>query len=176
MNKKLFLLILLIFVLMFIGCNEQDEPADQNDAKFLTYENTEQGVRIEYPETWTKSDFFLTPNTFIKFSFKESSLHLAAVPFEGSAPSDEEAALKQMEETYNYTYSKTFGESFKVLESKIITLDGNPALEYSFSTVILSKPVEQTQITSIKNNKIYMVVAVQPSETTQKMIDSFEFI
>ena len=47
-------------VLIFVGlggCGEKSsENGDNNESSFFSYENTENGISIEYPTTWNKYD------------------------------------------------------------------------------------------------------------------------
>lgn len=78
MKKVIVAVIIAIFL---AGCsqmaeiNEKVEADNKPEVKFLTYENAEYGVKIKYPEGWSKketpSDYrisFISPDTYSQFS------------------------------------------------------------------------------------------------------------
>jgi len=57
MKKQLVIvgIIAILLAVGFSGCEEKtSENGDSNEPGFYTYENTEKGISIEYPDTWNK--------------------------------------------------------------------------------------------------------------------------
>ena len=81
--------ILLLACVAISGCMEQTsengDTTEESEGGFFTYENVQYGVRIKYPDNWTKNEnyvansivtFFPDPNDTLKGSFSVSVLEL----------------------------------------------------------------------------------------------------
>ena len=57
MDKRFAIIGIIVILLSvgFSGCEEKSSGnGDNNEPGFYTYENTEKGISIEYPDTWNK--------------------------------------------------------------------------------------------------------------------------
>ena len=164
-------------------------PSDQNNTNgdFFTYQNSSEGIKIEYPTNWKKMDHadnasipshtieFLSPLT-ANDTFQEN-VFLRIDPF----PQD----LRELV-VAEVNGFKTHAVNFMLLESMPGVLASNPAqtLVFKYSNFLPKlNTLEAMVVLTVKNQKAYAISYVAESSkypeylsTVQRMIDSFRII
>lgn len=151
--------------------------------KLSPYENTEEGFRVGYPETWTRQnqdDFFATGVTFF-------------APLENDSDQFKERVSVLVENLDNDTsLAKYTNESITQIKklsdpgvgkAQVISLDHNEARKIVYRGEEHGYNVERMQTWSIKNNRAYVITyTAEPGSynaylpTVKKIIESFATI
>jgi len=146
---------------------------------FLVYENSDMGIRIDYPSDWTVDDPLLGVVDFY-------------APQDG--PDDDFAELMSvgieyltepvtLEEYVDVIVEELEFVGFSVTDSKSTTLADNPANQITILIEIEGLEIDLRQIATIKDETVYLVYMTTSPQTTskymptfEKMIDSFEIL
>ena len=164
------------------GTSSDDDNGNTTEEAFLTYENSDYGISVQYPESWSTyggEDIavgFLAPQDDFDDEFYETLIINAA---------DSEVSFTLDELTKGSIATiRTFVEEFALTESKPELLDGHPA-QYIHATGEQEETGAKMQIYSIwtlVDNRSYFLFFVgeydkyedQYAEIVQKMVGSFQ--
>ena len=173
-RRKIFGLGIFVILVSTLGVNHAF--AQEN---FLVYENSDMGIRIDYPSDWTVSDSLFGTVDFY-------------APQDG--PDDDFAELMSvvieyltepvtLEEYVDVVVEELEFVGFSVTDSKSITLADNPANQITILMEIEGLEIDLRQIATIKDETVYLVYMTTSPQTTskymptfEKMIDSFEIL
>lgn len=182
-RRKLGILLLLGMLGLYLtgGCLQQ-ENSSYKPKNFLTYENSFYGVRIKYPQEWTKTEgamgtvvMFLSPKQNDTDPFQEN-LNIIVQPLPASTTLN-----VVTEETINQV--KQLIQNATIIETTDTTLAGVPAYKLVYSGKMRDYTLKWMQIWAVKNNIMYSITYTAEIDSysyyldvIQKMIDSFEII
>jgi hypothetical protein len=154
------------------------------EVKFLPYENSTYGIRIQYPSSWTKQESQnQSSNDIVKFSSTARTAP-ASLAITGGKPAPQSIPLQLYINASIYALRQSF-DNFSLIESNATTLAGFPAYKIVYTGIIPSSGLELEfmQVLTIKDSKNFVITfGTLPTDfstylpTTQKMIDSFAFI
>ena len=163
-----------------IKFSEPTAPAKPTE-EFLTYENPAEGIKIQYPSSWTKDEsglnvvVFISPQESVSDMFQENT---------GIGIEDLSAQPMTLDQFTKLTVADIteMVSSENILESTATTLDGNPAHKLVYNRKSGADTYKFMQIWTIKNNRVYIISYVAETDNTYsnflvtltKMIDSFE--
>ena len=167
-----------------IGTSTSISTASANNSRFLTYQNLDFGIKMQYPSNWTKLEDNLLLHTIAAFSnihqnpYDFTNLTLAEVDLRVyNAPQNETSAK------LNIGQINTQGQVIiSHYQNGTTTLGGLPALKiisYFFGDVSLKEMQVWTFVPS-KNVLVELVYIAQPSKYSlylpivERMIDSVE--
>ncbi len=183
-KRKLGILLLLGMLGLYLtgGCLQQENSKFYKPKNFLTYENGSYGVRIKYPQEWTKTEgamgtvvVFLSPKQNDSDPFQEN-LNIIVQNLPASTTLN-----VVTEETINQV--KQLIQNATIIESTDTTLAGVPAYKIVYSGKMREYTLKWIQIWTVKNNKMYSITYTAEInsysyylDVIQKMIDSFEII
>lgn len=175
------ILIVLLSLILIIGCTPEEYPVKkspeisiQSDFElpndFLTYNNY--GVKIGYPNHWTKTDnpyekvivFFSSPLESSTDKFSENiNIVIEDVSFYYS----------NLDEYKDYTIKNMpkFVKNFKLISSSRVAINELPASEMVFSSRQEGIDLKQLQITTIKDNKAYILTYSAESDNYAQYLD-----
>lgn len=153
--------------------------ADIQNVPLSTYENSDYGIKIQYPETWSQVGpaggmvTFMSPLTDNDDNYRENvQIKVADHP---SSISLEELTR------FNINDLNATVKEFKLIESKSITLDGHPAHTIVYSGVYNNINFQSLAAWTVLDNRAYNIwfYGKQVEYETylpviQKMLDSFE--
>lgn len=182
--------VIIILLVLVISCTanapesklppkiKQSESARTTPSDFLTYENSDYGVKIKYPANWQQTeteDFivaFLSPKTDASGTIQEN-LGLTMNDLAGqylTLQDYNEIAIEQLRQTF---------PDINIIESGSIVLSNNPAHKVVFT----ASNLKFMQVWTIKYDLAYIwsFVSTESSYsnylgTIQAMLDSFEII
>lgn len=189
------IVVLVVIVLLLIGIFSFSEhvvpkstaqhiksTATGTSQKFLTYDNSADGIRIKYPSDWTKNSqiegaivVFLSP----KKSASDTSATL------GVSTEDLSKQPMTLEEytTLSLKNLNQFVTDAKILDSSATTLDGNSAHKVVYTAKQGQYTLKFMQVYTIKDNTAYVLSYIAEInkfndflDTAQEMIDSFKII
>jgi len=144
--------------------------------QFVTYDNSTQGIKIDYPKGWTVIEqglAFLSPKENDSDTFREG-LRVTG----GSVVNE---TIDKLAESVLRFYNSTM-KDFHLVESKDVIFHGNPAhvLIYTFS-IPGNGTLKAMDFGTIESNIIHVFQYVAQEDkfdsylpTIQKMIDSFK--
>jgi hypothetical protein len=154
------------------------------EVKFLPYENSTYGIRIQYPSSWLKEESHnQSSNDIVKFSSTARTAP-ASLAITGGKPAPQSIPL-QLYINASIDVLKHSFDNFSLVESNATTLAGFPAYKIVYTGIIPSSGLELKfmQILTIKDSKNFVITfGTLPTDfstyvpTIQKMIDSFAFI
>ncbi len=172
-NRNLFIAIILALLLFASSCSGNEPPAASET--FLTYENADYKIKIDYPSDWAKTEdteaviAFLSPKSGSSDDFREN-INLVMNDLSGqelTLDSYSQVVLEQLK--YAFT-------DMEVLESGYTTLSKNPA----YKVVYTKSNLKVMQVWAIRNDISYILTYTAREDTysnylssIQKMIDSF---
>jgi len=149
------------------------------DVGYSIYENSDMGLRVEYPSGTYIDDsvlgtvFFYAPLDEPNDNFNENILIITENLLEPIT----------LEEFVDLSVADLEFAGFSVTDSKPTTLDKNLAMEITISMEIEGQKIDQTQIVTIKDQTVYLIAITTLPQTTlrymptfEKMVDSFEFL
>jgi len=187
MKKQLMMagIIAILLSVGFSGCEESSENGDNDEPGFYTYENTEKGISIEYPDTWNKYENpQQVPGVLVLFSSpsteptKVGSLMISVLDLEGHMGMDwfKQAHIENL--SIQPTYS-----DFNVIYEDSAVLSDLPAYKIIFTFTQEGYTWRQLEIWTIKNNTLYFLMHQSDqayydtfTDIIDQMIESFEII
>jgi eukaryotic-like serine/threonine-protein kinase len=181
-TRCLIVIMMFTFLLLLpISCVNVPNPTP-TPTTTLTYENSAYGVKINYPQDWTKQEF--TSGQF--------SVHFTR-PMESATdiPSEEViiivldfSAQPMTLDEYTQVQIQRLGQlvpDSKIIDSTPTTLAGYPAQRMVYTMKIGQSDIKELNVYTIKNNKAYIISYLAQSSRysdflgiAQQMIDSFE--
>jgi hypothetical protein len=185
MKKQLVMvgIVVILLTVGFSGCQEKSsENGDNNEPGFYTYENTEKGISIEYPDTWNKyEDPQQVPDVLVLFSspsaepIKTGSLMISVLIIDSMAMDLFKQAhienLSILIPDFNITYEDS------------AMLSGLPAYKIIFTFTQDVYTWRRLEIWTIKDNTLYLLVhqADQANhnefiDIIDQMIESFKIV
>jgi eukaryotic-like serine/threonine-protein kinase len=144
--------------------------------QFVTYDNSTQGIKIDYPKGWTVIEQGLA---FLSPIENDSDTFRGGLRVTGGSVVNE--TIDKLAESVLRFYNSTM-KDFHLVESKDVTFHGNPAhsLIYTFS-VPGNGTLKAMDFGTIESNIIHVFQYVAQEDkfdsylpTIQKMIDSFK--
>jgi hypothetical protein len=151
--------------------------------QFLTYENTELGISIQYPSNWEKSVHLDNFVTFTAPPETDTRIYPAALGLKVQELSSQNIPLQEITKV-QMSELKRSNPDVKVLESTSTTFAGKPAHKIVFSAID-NKEVERKaiQVWTVIGNKAFLITyKAEPDKfssylpTIERMIDSFKII
>ena len=189
---KIYLILFGIFVtlmssLLLLSLHPNSQALAAQEQQFLTYENPELGISIQYPSNWEK---LVSLDNFVTFTAPpetDTRIYPAALGLkvqeltsssQNNIPSLQEITKVQMSDLKRST------PDLKVLESTSTTIAGKPSHKIVFSATD-NKEVERKAMqvwTVIGNKAVLITYKAEPDKfasylpTIERMIDSFKVI
>jgi len=176
--------ILLLACAAISGCMEQTsengDTTEESEGGFFTYENVQYGVRIKYPDNWTKNEnyvansivtFFPDPNDTLKGSFSVSVLEL-----------EESMGMEWFKQAHIENLSLLLTD-FNITYNASTTFAGfsGYTLIFTFRQGIYT--FKQREIWAIENNMLYLLTYSVDQNfypdyagVVEQMVDSFEVL
>ena len=154
------------------------------NAKFLTYENSTLGIKIQYPSNWTKQTA-RGGIAFVVLSIggnNNPEQFLAKLNVTGVKGFPPNVPLKAMADRIIDGY-RHFLNNFQIESYANSTLGGNNAIKivYRYADPKNNSSFMATDIATIKNDRLYVIQYYTQSPTNQsylpilhKMVDSFQ--
>ncbi len=156
--------------------NVTSNKSQISEDQFVTYDNSTQGIKIDYPKDWTVvTQFglgFFSPKENDSDTFREG-LIVSKGPHGNESIDTLAAGVLKI---YNSSLP-----SFKLIESKGLTIHGNPAQNLIYTFNPGNGTIKVLESGATENNSIYIFqYRAQENKfdsylpTIQKMIDSFK--
>jgi hypothetical protein len=151
--------------------------------QFLTYEDPELGISIQYPSNWEK---LVSLNNFVTFTAPpetDTRIYPAALGLKVQEVSSQNISLQEVTNVQISDLKKS-NPDLNVLESTSTTIADNPAHKIVFSATD-NKEVERKamQVWTVIGNKAFLITyKAEPDKftsylpTIERMIDSFKVI
>ena len=158
--------------------------------QFLTYENPDYDISIQYPNDWIPSEDNLLPHQVVTFSAPEVEVEESSVSSSIFVPADLIVAAPPLDspgmtidqfvdQFLNETYSSP--NEYKIIESTNATLAGMPAQKIVMYEYVGDRTAKVERTIGIQNGTAYMIKYVaEPGQystyypVSQRMIDSFQ--
>ena len=190
MNKLLLVMVslttsfILINSAIVLHVPTQVRAQSNNANNFQQYQNSNFGIKIQYPSDWKKQEnknYSVDNTEVVNFSSPISEDVVVSVDTVNSTtPTTTTTALKQYVNDSIISDLKT-SPNFKLLESNAnSTLGGNPAYSITYNNKDQNGPYKGMDIVTIKNGKAYDIsYTADPDrydsvlQTVQTMINSF---
>ena len=169
----------LMSTLLLLHLNSQALAQEQ----FLTYENPELGISIQYPSNWEK---LVNLDNFVTFTAPpetDTRIYPAALGLKVQELSSQNIPLQEITKVQMSDLKKS-NPDLNVLESTPTTIAGKPAHKIVFSAID-NEEVERKAMqvwTVIGNKAILITYKAEPDKflsylpTIERMIDSFKVI
>lgn len=151
--------------------------------QFLTYEDPELGISIQYPSNWEK---LVSLNNFVTFTAPpetDTRIYPAALGLKVQEVSSQNISLQEITKVQISDLKKS-NPDLNVLESTSTTIADNPAHKIVFSAID-NKEVERKamQVWTVIGNKAFLITyKAEPDKfssylpTIERMIESFKVI
>jgi hypothetical protein len=143
--------------------------------RFLTYQNSTYGIRIQYPASWEKEQPY-NVGTIVRFRSPLNSVFsiwIKLLPVTTTLSSDTAALISILKNQSSF-------DGFQLVNSNLIDIQGSPASKIVFSAKIRQFDIQGMDIITIKGNKEYgMVYTADKNQygsnlpIIQRMVDSF---
>jgi serine/threonine-protein kinase len=186
MKKKIFynvfLMAIIAAVIVISGCTKGTVSTTET-TNFLTYDNPADGVRIKYPNDWTKNS--QATGAIVAFSSPQpnaSNPPSAALGVTTEDLSTQPMTLAEYSELSIGNLKQSIPNA-EILDSSETTLDGNSAHKIVYTVTQGQSTFEFMQIWTIKDNTAYIISYVADInkyndflDTAQEMINSFEIL
>ena len=188
---KIYLILFGIFVtlmssLLLLSLHPNSQALAAQEQQFLTYENPELGISIQYPSNWEK---LVNLDNFVTFTAPpetDTRIYPAALGLKVQELSSSQNNIPSLQEITKVQMSdlKKSNPDLKVLESTSTTIAGKPAHKIVFSATD-NKEVERKAMqvwTVIGNKAVLITYKAEPDKfasylpTIERMIDSFKVI
>jgi hypothetical protein len=158
--------------------------------QFLTYENPDYDISIQYPNDWIPSEDNLLPRQVVIFSAPEIEVEESSVSSIIYVPADLVVAVQPLYspgmtmnqfvgQFLNETYSSP--NEYKIIESTNATFAGMPAQKIIMYEYVGDRTAKVERTIGIQNGTAYMIKYVaEPGQYStyfpiaQRMIDSFQ--
>ena len=169
----------LMSTLLLLHPNSQALAQEQ----FLTYENTELGISIQYPSNWEK---LVSLDNFVSFTAPpetDTRIYPAALGLKVQELSSQNIPLQEITKV-QMSNLKRSNPDLKVLESTSTTIADKSAHKIVFSAID-DKEVERkaTQVWTVIDNRAFLITyKAEPDKfssylpTIERMIDSFKVV
>jgi hypothetical protein len=153
------------------------------EVKFLPYENSTYGIKIQYPSNWTKQESQnQSSNLIVGFNSPPGSA-IGYLTKEGGRQVPQNISLEQYSNASINVVRQSF-PGFNMTESNATNLAGIPAHKIVYKSLTPSgREIELMQVWTIKGSKDFAITygALSKDFATylpiiQKMIDSFAFL
>jgi hypothetical protein len=182
--SPIIVIIILLGCVFISGCIDQtSENGDSNEPSFYTYENTEKGISIDYPATWTKYEnppqvegvLVLFTSQSVEPT-KIGSLMVSVLDLEGYMDMDwfKQAHIENLSILHT---------DFTIIYEDSAMLLGLPAYKIIFTFTQDLYTWRQLEIWTIKDDMLYLLVhqvdQANHNEFTdiiEQMIGSFEML
>jgi len=185
MKKQLLIVVIMLVLLAvgFSGCEEKSsENGNNNEPDFYTYENTEKGVSIEYPDTWNKYENPpQVPDVLALFSSpsaeptKTGNLMISVLIIDSMTMD-----LFKQAHIENLSVLLT---DLNIIYEDSATLSGLPAYKIIFTFTQDLYTWRQLEIWTIKDNTLYLLVHQSDqanhnefTDIIDQMIESFKIV
>lgn len=186
--KKQLLIVVIMLVLLSVGlsgCEEKSsENGDNNEPDFYTYENTEKGVSIEYPDTWNKYENpQQVPGVLALFSSpsaeptKTGNLMISVLIIDSMTMD-----LFKQAHIENLSIQPAYSD-FDIIYEDSAVLSGLPAYKIIFTFAHDLYTWRQLEIWTIKDNTLYLLMHQSDqanhnefTDIIDQMIESFKII
>lgn len=187
MAKKIVILLVLVIVIaagayLLIGRDKNQKggsqptptPTEAVLVDFLTYENSENGIKIKYPKDWEKQEA-AGGASVVFLSQKESE----ADAFRDNVSvviQDLSSQPMTLEEYSNVSISSfpSFVPNFQQIELKDVTVAKNPGKKIAYTGKLQDYNVKVIQVWTIKNNDAYILTYLAAEENYSKYLDLAE--
>ncbi len=150
---------------------------------FLTYNNSNYGIKIKYPQNWQRQDIenaitsevvaFLSPKDNHADNFQEH-LSISVEDFSGT--------LAEYSDEFKNEIQNNFTQA-KILNESTTTLANKPALKLVFTTKNQKNRLKNLQVWTLKDDRAYVITYTGTIddydkfvETAEKMINSFQIV
>ncbi|MFH1663466.1 MAG: PsbP-related protein [archaeon] len=170
--------------------NVEQCKVTEPEINFLTYENADYGIKIKYPEEWGMPPVnfeghivtFVTPNIIDEPDVRNPDAVVFQIVTEDLT--DRPMTLEEYaENTKSQVNEFQRLQDLKIIDSSQTTLAGNTAHRLIYTYNVENDNAKTALIFTIKNNKVYAINVTgaeegysNHSKTTNKMVESFEFI
>ena len=159
-----------------------ETPATET-TKFLTYDSSAYGIRIEYPSDWTKNEQVMgTVATFLSPQESASDIFKENVNVIVQDLSTQPMTLEEYTEL-SVGQVEQFITDANILDSSVTTLDGTSAHKVVYTGKQGQYSLKWMQVWTIKDNTAYVLSYTAEAnkyndflDTAQEMVDSFEII
>jgi len=186
--KKQLVIVGIIAILLsvgFSGCEEESsENGDNNEPGFYTYENTEKGISIEYPDTWNKYENpQQVPGVLVLFSTpsaeptKTGNLMISVLIIDPMTMDWFKQAHIE-----NLSIQPAYSD-FNIIYEDSAVLSGLPAYKIIFTFTQEGYTWRQLEIWTIKDNTLYLLIHQSDQANHNKftdiidqMIESFKIV
>jgi len=185
MKKQLVIvgMIVILLTVGFSGCQEKSsENEDNNEPGFYTYENTEKGISIEYPDTWNKYENLpQVPDVLVLFSSpsaeptKTGSLMISVLIIDSMT-------MDLFKQAHIENLSILIPD-FNIIYEDSAMLSGRPAYKIIFTFTQDMYTWRQLEVWTIKDNTLYLLIhqADQAyydtfTDIIDQMIESFKIV
>jgi hypothetical protein len=153
------------------------------EVKFLPYENSTYGIRIQYPSNWIKQESQNQSSNLIVGFKSPPGNGFAYITIERGGHVPQNISLEQFSNATINELRQSF-PGFNLTESNSTTLAGIPAHEIVYTSLTQSgHELELMQVWTLKDARDFIITYGSLSRdfssylpTIQKMIDSFAFI
>ena len=186
MKKQLVIvgIIAILLAVGFSGCEEKSsENGDNNEPGFYTYENTEKGISIEYPDTWDKyEDPPQAEGVLVLFTSqsaeptKTGSLMISVLDLDDYMDMDwfKQAHIENL---------SMVAPDFNIIYEDSAVLSDLPAYKIIFTFTQEGYTWRQLEIWTIKDNTLYLLMHQSDqayydtfTDIIDQMIESFEIV
>ena len=153
------------------------------EVKFLPYENSTYGIRIQYPSNWIKQESQNQSSNLIVGFKSPPGTRFAYITIERGGHVPQNISLEQFSNATINELRQLF-PGFNLTESNSTTLAGIPAHKIEYTSITQSgRELELMQVWTLKDARDFIITYGSLSRdfssylpTIQKMIDSFAFI
>jgi hypothetical protein len=153
------------------------------EVKFIPYENSTYGIKIQYPSNWIKQESQNQTSSLIVGFNSPPGKGFAYITIEGGRHLPQNISLEQFSNASIDGIRQSF-PGFNLTESNATALAGIPAHKIAYTSLAQSgRELELMQLWTLKDAKDFIITYGALSRdfssylpTIQKMIDSFAFI
>ena len=157
--------------------------AAATEVKFIPYENSTYGIKIQYPSNWIKQESQNQTSSFIVGFNSPPGTGFAYITIEGGRQLPQNVSLEQFSNA-SIDGIRQSSPGFNLTESNATALAGIPAHKIVYTSLAQSgRELELMQVWTLKDAKDFIITYGALSRdfssylpTIQKMIDSFAFI
>jgi eukaryotic-like serine/threonine-protein kinase len=151
------------------------------NTQFLTYKNPILGVEIKHPSEWKAIEKHISNRTVVEFEPAITSEHQPLSPFVSVSIQPLSSQLTNLDSLTkgNLAIARNLPD-FKLLQSNMTTLSGNPAhkIVYTFTSLDPSfiSQFESMNIWTIKDDKVYTISYSESKSEYQKHLPAIQRI
>ena len=174
---------IIIGCIFISGCLDQTSENGNNggdqEAVFITYENTQSGISIKYLDTWVKLE---NPSSDILVTFMPDEDDVLQGIFNISIFGDGFLDMELFKETHIENLSQMFTD-FNIIYEDVIELAGKESYRLLFTFRDGENMFERHELWTIDSDPHYLLTYqvdqtyyADYSDTVEQMIDSFEIV